>query len=208
MARPTELSLERVAAAAEELLAKGSEPTVNALRAALGGSDSTTSRFLRTWKEQRMASNVASAPVLIPADVNAVLRGWVEGQLAQSRERHEAVLAVEKDCRASAASLAEQHAVELKTVLQRLADSEATLRHRHEQVIAVQSELTVTMSQLADCERQKAEITQQLEQARREGAEAQTRAVLAEQRSTLMEQFRPRARARAGADSGRGGSSS
>ena len=52
MARPTELSFERVAAAADAMVARGVTPTVDALREELGGSDGTLSRYLRLWKEQ------------------------------------------------------------------------------------------------------------------------------------------------------------
>ena len=47
MARPTELTFERVADAADAMVAKGKTPTVDAIRDVLGGSDSTISRYLK-----------------------------------------------------------------------------------------------------------------------------------------------------------------
>ena len=87
---------------------------MDSLRAILGGSDSTVLRFLRARKEQRAASKMPSPAGITTTDVDAVLRGWAEGLLAQAQERHAAVLAVEKESRATAESLVEQYEVELK----------------------------------------------------------------------------------------------
>jgi len=189
MARPTDLSLERVTGAAEALEAQGIEPTVDALRKELGGSDSTILRFLRLWKEQRRDYRSNATAVTIPPNVDAVLRGWIEGHLAQVRGEHDAVLAAERVDRARVELALKQRTVELDDARNAMKDLQAVLRQRDDQVIKAQSDLTDVMARLTACEREQTELGRQLEHARRDTVDAETRALLAEQRAMLLEHW-------------------
>lgn len=189
MARPTALAYEVVAAAAERLLASGIEPTVARLRAELGGSDATIAPLLRRWKETRAMFGANGKTVAIPSNVDAVLRGWVEGCLAELRQDHDGVLSAHKAQTAEATQVAEQRATELEAAHASVRNLEAALRVRDEQLIKVQEELNHAMSRLAESERSQIELCGQLERVRQQVVTAEQQAALAEQRATIFEQM-------------------
>jgi len=189
MARPTALSYEVVAAAAERLLASGIQPTVARLRAELGGSDATISPLLGRWKETRAMFGANGKTVAIPSNVDAVLRGWVDGCLAEQSQDHEGVLSAHKAQTAEATQVAEQRAIELEAAHASARSLEAALRVRDEQLIKVQADLNHAMSRLAESEHRGIELCGQLERARQQVAAAEQQAALAEQRAAIFEQM-------------------
>lgn len=189
MARPTNLSFEVVAAAAERLMASGTQPTVARLRAELGGSDATISPLLGRWRETRATSVANGTIVAVPSNVDAVLRGWVEGCLAELRQEHEAVLSAHKALAAEAIQGAEQRAIDLESAKGSLRTLEAALRVRDQQLIKVQADLNHAMSRLAESEHRGIDLCGQLERARQQVAAAEQQAALAKQRATIFEQM-------------------
>jgi len=205
MARPTELTFERVAAAADVMVAKGVTPTVDALRDELGGSDSTISRYLRLWKEQRATPPSAKISAVVTPEVTAMLQGWANGLLARAQDDHDAKLSAERAVRTAAEQTTEQRSAELEVMRNAVADLEKSLRQRDDQVIKAQDELKELMSRLALSDREKMELATKLEDARRDIAAAEQRAALAEQKAHLVEQMALTAPTRvAGKDGTRG----
>ena len=191
MARPTELTFERVAAVADAMSAKGLTPTVDTIRNELGGSDSTISRFLRLWKEQRATSPSTNVVAVLTPELIATVQGWANGLLARAREDHDAALSAARDERTTAEQIAEQRIAELEAMRDMATELEQSLRHRDGQLIAVQAAQNDLQSSLAESEREKAQIAAKLEEARREIAASEQRAALAEQKATMLEQLAP-----------------
>ncbi len=102
MARPTDLTFERVAEEADAMVAKRSPPTVDSVRTELGGSDNTISRYLRLWKEQRATTPSAKVITALSPEVIATIQGWANGLLARAREDHDATLSAERTQRTAA----------------------------------------------------------------------------------------------------------
>ena len=205
MARPTELIFERVAAAADVMVAKGVTPTVDALRDELGGSDSTISRYLRLWKEQRATPPSAKISAVVTPEVTAMLQGWANGLLARAQDDHDAKLSAERAVRTAAEQTTEQRSAELEVMRNAVADLERSLRQRDDQVIKAQEELKALMSHLALLDREKTELAAKLEDARRDIAAAEQRAALAEQKAQLLEQLASAAPTRAAKKAGNRG---
>jgi len=197
MGRPTELSFERVAAAADAMVAKGATPTVDALRDELGGSDGTISRYLRVWKEQRATPPSARLAVVLTPEVIATVQGWANGLLAQAQGDHDAKLSAERAIRLAAEQTTEQRSAELEVTRNAATDLEKSLRQRDDQVIQAQEEMKELMARLALSEREKSEIAAKLDDARRGIVAAEQRAALAEQKAQLVEQMAATAPSRA-----------
>ena len=202
MARPTEISFERVAASADAMLAMGGTPTVDAIRKELGGSDSTISPLLRLWKDQRASAPSAKITAVVTPEVTAMLQGWANGLLARTQEEHDAKLSAERAVRTAAEQATERRAAELAVMRNTVADLEKALRHRDDQVIKAQDDLRELISRLAHSESEKSEAAIRLEEARRAIAAAEQRAALAEQRADLLEQLSSMATTRAATRSG------
>jgi colicin import membrane protein len=76
MAR-TGITGDQVFAAADDLAAEGIQPTVKLVRDRIGGSYSTITPHLATWKEERRGQAVANIPDM-PESVEATSRTvWV-----------------------------------------------------------------------------------------------------------------------------------
>lgn len=90
MARPG-ITREQVCEAANALAEEGIQPTVKLVRDRIGGSFSTITPHLATWKDERGGKHVANIPDL-PESVAAVCRtiwatAWKAGQDAIQTER-------------------------------------------------------------------------------------------------------------------------
>ena len=127
--------------------------------------------------------------VAIPSNVDAVLRGWVDGCLAEQSQDHEGVLSAHKAQTAEATQVAEQRAIELEAAHATVRNLEAALRVRDEQLIKAQADLNHAMCRLAESEQDRIDLRSQLERARQKVAAAQQQAALAEQRATIFEQM-------------------
>ena len=84
MAR-TGITYDEVAAAADGLVSNGEQPTINAIRAALGtGSPNTIHRHLTAWKQAASPTEQRKAPEL-PAELQASIVREIERQAAGAR---------------------------------------------------------------------------------------------------------------------------
>ena len=85
------ITFEQVAAAADDLVGQGKQPTIKAIREALGtGSPNTVHRHLATWREGRPQAVVTASA--LPASLTAVIAAEIERAAAQARAEIEARL--------------------------------------------------------------------------------------------------------------------
>lgn len=131
----------QVAAAASQLAEAGSVPTIDSVRAALGGtgSKSTIGPMLKRWKEAHQESVPSESTGLPAAIVDAVK---IVYQLLQDAATDQVQAAVE------------QHREEMASVHRRLdemLESERRLQRAHE---ALTAEHSRTLATLAECQKQ------------------------------------------------------
>ncbi len=170
-----------VAQAAAGLVDAGKNPTVDGIRAALGGtgSKSTIAPLLKRWKTE-YAETVAEADTGLPAELVQAVKGVyekVQAEAAQLREQqqhaHEAELqALQEQLRSlqtEHAALQEKHQAQLRSLeaatvqIQQLEDA------RHEQAVTLaglRSENAGLEQRLSDRTAATAALTEQLNQAR------------------------------------------
>lgn len=98
MARPG-ITFEQVAAAAEALTSEGSKPTIQSVRAQLGGTGSpnTILTHLKAWTGKQ-ASSAAHAPAqTLPASITAAINDLLARAEAKGREEAQAELKTEQE---------------------------------------------------------------------------------------------------------------
>jgi len=170
------ITREQIWAAADELDAAGQNPTLSAVRKAVGGGSFTTIQEAMTEWKARRASREASiqqepAPQIITDRLQEVGREiWAAAlelanvRLAAERQAMEAARQEMDGARQEAAELADQLTAELdeaKSQVENLVAAEAAAR----------TEAEVLRRQLAAAEAKGAEIERQAESGRRELAE-------------------------------------
>lgn len=117
------ITTQDIHAAADKLQAKGQQPTLAAVRAALGGGSFTTiSEAMKGWKAQQQAAQpireAAPAAVVermgeLAAEVWTIAQGMANDRLQSEREALEATRQEMEQAQAEAAELADQLAADL-----------------------------------------------------------------------------------------------
>lgn len=83
-----------IAAAANQLLGQGRNPTIEQIRLILGtGSSTTIAAHLKTWKENQAGNGLISAKENIPNELIAMVKGLWERILAISDEKLKTITA-------------------------------------------------------------------------------------------------------------------
>ena len=191
MARPTNVTFDSVAAAADAMIATDLKPTVDAIRAKLGGSDSTIAPLLSVWRQQHTTASLANAATDVTPEVISMIRAWGNGLLVREREVHAVALSAEREERTKAEQIAEQRAADLEIARASALELDRSLRQRADQVIEAQQAANELMIRMAVTEHASAELGRKLEEARRTISAAEQRAALAEQKATMLEQMAP-----------------
>lgn len=133
------ISIDDVFSAADRLSESGQQPTLAAVRSALGGGSFTTiSEAMKSWRAMQQAA--AAPPVREAAptavmerfhqlgtDVWAVAISMANDRLAKEREAFESVKAETEQAQKEAAEWADQLAAELESTRKRLEQQEALL---------------------------------------------------------------------------------
>lgn len=133
-----------VHATADTILASGQQPTLAAVRAALGGGSFTTiSEAMKSWKAARQAAatpmrEVAPAAVTerleaLAGDIWGIALGMANDRLAKERETLDAARKEIEAQRQEAAELADQMSAELETARTQIAQQAQALKQAEAQ---------------------------------------------------------------------------
>jgi DNA repair exonuclease SbcCD ATPase subunit len=168
------ITKEQIFAVADELDAAGQNPTLAAVRKAVGGGSFTTiSEAMTEWKARKAAKESPlrePAPTVIAerlADFGAEL--WAlslelaNGRLASEREALETARAQLEAERTEAAELADQVAAELEAANARASSLEASERGARDAAEALRTQLAVLSERAATAEARAAEIAKRAE---------------------------------------------
>lgn len=168
------ITTDQIVAAADALDAAGQNPTLAAVRKALGGGSFTTiSEGMVEWKARKAAKE---APVREPAPPVIMERLgtfgaelWAEavslatGRLAAEREALDATRAELEAASAEAAELADQVAVELEEAKAQLAASQAAERAARQDMDALRDAGTAAQIRAATAEARAIEIEKRVQ---------------------------------------------
>ena len=133
-----------VHATADTILASGQQPTLAAVRAALGGGSFTTiSEAMKSWKAARQAAATSQrevAPVAVTerlealaGDIWGIALGMANDRLAKERETLDAARKEIEAQRQEAAELADQMSAELETARTQIAQQAQALKQAEAQ---------------------------------------------------------------------------
>lgn len=187
MARPTNLTLQQVSAAADAMRAAGMEPTVKALLAQLGGSATTLLPYFQLWKAHAGPAPAPKVAAVLTPEIGASLEAWANGLLALTQKESDATLSSQQAARVAAEECAAERGAQLESALGAVKELEQLLRQRDDQLITAQNEIGRLGGLVAEREREKSAVKADLEAARRDVVEGRHRAELAEQRAQMME---------------------
>ena len=147
------ISIEDVYSAADRLSESGQQPTLAAVRSALGGGSFTTiSEAMKSWRAMQQAAatpvrEAAPTPVMerlnqLGADVWAVAISMANDRLTKEREAFESAKADMELAHKEAAELADQMAAELESMRKQLEQQGTLLRSARETAQTTQAALT------------------------------------------------------------------
>lgn len=175
------ITKEQIFAAADELDAAGQNPTLAAVRKAVGGGSFTTiSEAMSEWRASKTAQ---AAPMREPApqavtdklaELGANLWGvaleMANTRLAAEREALEGVRVEMEAARQEAAELADQLTVELDETKSRLASTEAAEAAARGEADALRDELATMRERAATAEARAGELRTELDHAHTDAA--------------------------------------
>ncbi len=177
-------------AAADRIAAEGQQPTLAAVRSALGGGSFTTiSEAMKSWKAAQQAAaapirEAAPAAVIermgeLAAEVWGVAIGMANDRLASEREALEATRQEMEQAQKEAAELADQVAADLDAARAQI-DSQAEALKQAEaqaaQLAAAQEAAHTAQAALAEAQKRADGLAALLEQERAATKEAQAKA--------------------------------
>ena len=174
------ISIDDVFSAADRLSESGQQPTLAAVRSALGGGSFTTiSEAMKSWRVMQQA---AAAPVReatpaavmerfhqLGADVWAVAISMANDRLAKEREAFESAKAETAQAQKEATEWADQLAVELESTRKRLEQQEVLLH-------TARATTDTAQAALAEAQKRADSLTELLERERVLSAEMQSKA--------------------------------
>ncbi len=175
------ITKEQIFAAADELDAAGQNPTLAAVRKAVGGGSFTTiSEAMSEWRASKTAQ---AAPMREPApqavtdklaelgaDLWGVALEMANTRLAAEREALEGVRVEMEAARQEAAELADQLTVELDETKSRLASIEAAEAAARGEAAALRDELAAMRERVATAEARAGELRTELDHAHTDAA--------------------------------------
>ena len=174
------ISIEDVYSVADRLFESGQQPTLAAVRSALGGGSFTTiSEAMKSWRSRQQAAatparEAAPAAVMerlnqLGADVWAMALSMANDRLAKEREAFEDSKAAMERAHKEAAELADQMAAELESTRKQLEQQGAVLS-------ATQEAVQTSQAALAEVRRRSDSLTELLERERTLSKEMQAKA--------------------------------
>ena len=197
-----------VHATADTILASGQQPTLAAVRAALGGGSFTTiSEAMKSWKAARQAAatpmrEVAPAAVTerleaLAGDIWGVALGMANDRLAKEREALESTRQEVEAQRREAAELADQMSAELETARAQIEQQAHALKLSEVQavqLIAAQEAAHTAQATLAEAQKRTDGLTALLEQAQAKAESAIAEAAKLAGKLEALEQPKSRPR--------------
>lgn len=173
------ISKQQIFEIADELDAKGQNPTLAAVRKALGsGSFTTISEAMNDWRSQK---NAQTAQIREPApqtitdklaelgvDVWAVALDMANNRLAAEREALEVARAEMEAARQEAAELADQLTAELDEAKARIATLDAGAAASRQEAEELRLKLVAASERAATAEARAGELRKELDRAHRE----------------------------------------
>ncbi len=174
------ISIEDVYSVADRLFESGQQPTLAAVRSALGGGSFTTiSEAMKSWRSKQQAAATpvregAPAAVMerlnqLGADVWAMALSMANDRLAKEREAFEDSKAAMERAHKEAAELADQMAAELESTRKQLEQQGVVLS-------AAQEAVQTSQAALAEVRRRSDSLTELLERERTLSKEMQAKA--------------------------------
>ena len=174
------ISIEDVYSVADRLFESGQQPTLAAVRSALGGGSFTTiSEAMKSWRSKQQAAATPvreGAPVAVMerlnqlgADVWAMALSMANDRLAKEREAFEDSKAAMERAHKEAAELADQMAAELESTRKQLEQQGAVLS-------AAQEAVQTSQAALAEVRRRSDSLAELLERERTLSKEMQAKA--------------------------------
>lgn len=174
------ISIEDVYSVADRLAESGQQPTLAAVRSALGGGSFTTiSEAMKSWRSRQQAATTPireAAPVAVMerlnqlgADVWAMAISMANDRLAKEREAFEDSKAGVERAHKEAAELADQMAAELESTRNQLEQQGALLS-------AAQEATQTSQAALAEAQRRSDSLAELLERERTLSKEMQAKA--------------------------------
>ena len=179
-----------VHAAADTILASGQQPTLAAVRTALGGGSFTTiSEAMKSWKAAQQAAATPmreAAPAAVTerlqalaGDIWGVALGMANDRLAKEREALESTRQEIEAQRREAAELADQMSAELETARAQIEQQAHALKLSEVQavqLIAAQEAAHTAQATLAEAQKRADGLAALLEQERESMRQAQAKA--------------------------------
>lgn len=178
MGRPASITIEDVTNIANDLVAKGVTPTVDAVLSAHGsGSKTTATDLLRKWKanQQPVASQKTDAPALTDAIAKAINSEII-------RVRDEAASALNADL----TTLNQQ----LNDVIKESTQREETIAVVNEELKASNDEVQRLNGVISAMEKQLTEMRERAQRAEKDLQEAKIQAATAEAYKTVIDTFK------------------
>lgn len=174
------ISIEDVYSVADRLFESGQQPTLAAVRSALGGGSFTTiSEAMKSWRSRQQAAatparEAAPAAVMerlnqLGADVWAMALSMANDRLAKEREAFEGSKAAMECAHKEAAELADQMAAELESTRKQLEQQGVVLS-------AAQEAVQTSQAALAEVRRRSDSLAELLERERTLSKEMQAKA--------------------------------
>ena len=174
------ISIDDVFSAADRLSESGQQPTLAAVRSALGGGSFTTiSEAMKSWRAMQQAAaapvrEAAPAAVMerfhqLGTDVWAVAISMANDRLAKEREVFESAKAEAEQAQKEATEWADQLAAELESTRKRLEQQEALLH-------TARAATDTAQAALAEAQKRADSLTELLERERVLSAEMQSKA--------------------------------
>ena len=174
MARPI-ITEDLVKRTADDMMAEGTDPSIMAVQARIGGGSFTTvKKFLDLWRSKRVAGDAATLD--LPPEVAARGQEFVSATWSLAKQ-----LAQKESQATKEAAMAEVAAVraELSQALQEVARLEASEAQRQESIAHLETKLRESEIALAEAQaqaRRTSELDQALGETRRELAASQKEA--------------------------------
>ena len=190
---------EEVSAAAETLLSRGLNPTIQRVREFLGtGSNTTISEHLKSWQQKLAAAPKAVLPPTIPETVTVALEAFWKlavqhAEAAFEEQRMAAVQAVAIAEQARAAAVAEQRQtqIEVENLRSQLDAAQATARNLADRLLVEQERRAIAETTIQAAEQRVQAAMNTVAQIRAETAAriAQTETVLEQTRAAMEQQL-------------------
>lgn len=180
------LSIEDIHAAADRLMESGQQPTLAAVRAALrGGSYTTISEAMKTWRAQRQKEQeaqqvpvpqaVADRAAALAADLWRTATAVADERIAAERQSLDQARGELEQAQREAAELADQLTAELDAARAQMQQMQAELTTLRQQLTQAQLEAAARAAALEQSQARVADLMRILEHEQAARAQAEAR---------------------------------